>query len=199
MGLIDGLDHPVTGSCKCGESTVTQRRAGGMAVWKCHCSHCRKACEGDPDTKGQYGFNTVDWCCNVKVTGPVVGQCTTWAPCGLPCPIWCANRKRCKECGSPLIATGYGAFTGFTIVDCAIINRGIPDDKPKLTATFDNFYNSGLKKGEETSKTYYGDACSTWSMMYEIVLCGFTTYGSGHCCCVGWGNPAQVTPAMERD
>ena len=54
---------PVCATCRCGQCTVTHRCQGGITSWRCHCSHCRAANANDPNTKGEFGHNVVDWCC----------------------------------------------------------------------------------------------------------------------------------------
>ena len=185
------MARPLTATCECGKCSVTQRRPGGMVMWKCHCSHCRASNEKDALSKGEYSFNSADWCCNVSLKGPTKSKCTTYAPFGCPCPIWCADRRTCSECGSPLIYYGHGAFTGVVIVNMERMQREMPQGCT-LQPRFENFYDSGLKKGQLAPKTYYGDVMSTLGLAFEIVCCGAPFYGFGHCCCLGWGEPAAV-------
>ena len=198
-------------TCACGKCSISQRVPGGMARWKCHCSHCRAINEKDPMSNGEFSFNSADWCCNVVVKGPTKGKCTTFAPCGCPCPIWCADRRQCAECGQPLVYWGHGGFTGFAIVNCATIQREMPD----LEAKFENFYNSGLQKGELAPKTYCarqpaltpvssaaadfalrhaadGDCGSTMGLFFELLCCSLPCYGTGHCCCIPWGGSSKA-------
>ena len=128
---------PVKAKCTCGKCTVTQRRPGGMTRWACHCKHCQAANAKDPVTQGLYGANSADWWCNVVLEGPTVGKCTTFAPCGCPCPLWCAHRRECAECGQPLVAWGHGALTGVAIVNNAVIQRALPE--ASLKPKFENF------------------------------------------------------------
>ena len=176
------MADPAVAKCACGKCTLTQRKPGGMALTACHCSHCRAANEKDPGTKGEYGLNSIDWWCNVKTTGPTQGKCTTYAPYGCPCPMWCANRTECAECKTPLVTWGHGGFMGFAIVNHSMVRQAVPAEQaPK--PTWEQFYDSGLKKGHQAEKTYYGDVGSTLGMFFNILCLGVPTYGSGHCCC----------------
>ena len=166
-----------------------------MAAWNCHCSHCRASTAKDPDCKGEYSFNSADFWCNVKVTGPTKGTCTTYAPCGCPCPIWGANRRQCAHCDQPLVYWGHGALTGFAVVNCQAIKRTVDDPSQLPDPKFENFYDSGLKKGQTSEKTYYGDACSTLGLMYQLLCCGLPPYvccSTGSCCCCGWDTNATA-------
>ena len=191
----DPFHKPIVAPCKCGKVSFTQRRPGGMAVFKCHCSQCRKACEADPVTKGAYVFEAIDWCCNVSISGKVTSSCTSYRPYGCPCPLWCVDRKRCAECGDFVCAYGYGGVTGLAVVNCSAIQRALPEGheiKPK----HEQFYNSGLKASPPTApRVCYGDLGSTFGLLYNVLCLGAPCYGSNHCCCIGWGKPDAYTRA----
>jgi hypothetical protein len=191
---------PVTGKCECGKCTVTQRQPGGIALWKCHCSHCRTAALKDPEAQGRYDFHAADWCCNFKVKGPKKGRCTVFTPGGCPCPIWGVYRQNCAECGTPVINWGHGALTGFAIVNMAMIRRSLPEAgreqvEAKCTASFETFYNSGLGEGHVADKTYYSEVGSTVGLLWQLVCVGAPAAASRACCCVGWGDLASVAAA----
>ena len=57
--------------------------------------------------------------------------------------------------------------------------------------------NCGPKGEHLASKTYYSDAASIFSLVFEVLMCSAPCYGTGHCCCVGWGNPKAVTPQLS--
>ena len=179
-----------TGTCVCGKVTIKTRTPGGIATLKCHCSHCRKVNASDPVTQGKYGLQSVDWCCNVKVSGPTKSTWTTFTPYGCPCPLWCVDRRSCEHCKQPVVAIGHGAIEGMAIVNCATIQRCLPEGK-ELKVRHEQFYNSGLKDEPPAKRTYYGDIGSTVGLMYELMCCSVPFYGTGHCCCIGWNDPSK--------
>ena len=170
---------PATAACGCGKCTVTHRTPGGIATWRCHCSHCRAANAHDPVTKGEFGFNVVDWCCNFKVTGPTEGKCTVFQPFGCPCPLWGAYRTSCAECKQPLVSYGHGGFTGFTIMNCTA-----PALQPKDGLGFDSFYECGEKKAAPLARAYHGEVASSLGLLFEVLCVGLPR-SSTCCCCTG--------------
>jgi hypothetical protein len=186
----------VRSECECGKCTVTQRKPGAIAVWTCHCSHCRAASASKSTPAPEYGTNAADWWCNVSVTGPTKSKCTTFAPHGCPCPIWGARRVKCAECETLLVNYGHGAFTGYAMLQNATMARLAPDKMPP--PTLDTFYGSGLKNGSATSITYHGDLASTAGLMYHILCLGTCTGVQRACCCVGWGTD-KVSPEAPKD
>lgn len=184
----------VTGKCQCGKCTVGVRKPGGIRTVRCHCSHCRKANAGDTVTQGKYGINQIDWVCNVSMQGPTEATCTTFAPFGIPCPMWCVRRHRCKDCGTSVANFGYGGLTSIAVVNVACIDRGLPEGQ-HVECDFDNFYDSGLKEEAPSSTTYHSDCGSILGLLFQVVCIGVPSYGSGHCCCFGAGTSTQIQPA----
>ena len=159
-----------TATCKCGKCSVTQRINGGMVYAKCHCSHCRRWYADDPVTKGQNAHIFIDWCCNIKVSGPTDGKLT----CGGCCPAdenasKCGicygggmKRIKCKECGQPLVLYGLGSGFGLAATNATMFDRDVGTESACKFKTphMQVFYNSGLKKGiteEERAVTYHDD------------------------------------------
>eukprot|EP00931_Biecheleriopsis_adriatica_P105409 TRINITY_DN79976_c0_g1_i1.p1 TRINITY_DN79976_c0_g1~~TRINITY_DN79976_c0_g1_i1.p1 ORF type:complete len:152 (+),score=0.99 TRINITY_DN79976_c0_g1_i1:151-606(+) len=113
------------GSCACGKVQVKQRRPGGISTLRCHCSHCRKAAAHDTVTKGVYESASLDWCCNVSVSGPIQ---YTWT-CAFPMPTClCLRRGVCRDCKTPIVNWAHGSLEGLAFVNFEIINKGTPED-----------------------------------------------------------------------
>lgn len=193
-GLTANVTPPnqkwAVGKCACGACTVSQRRPGGIVTFNCHCEACRAFFKDDKETKGEHSVLSLDWCCNVKSSGPI-----EWSD-GQG-----ANRGVCRECKQPVVHYGFGAWSIFSVPAGSAMNRGLPPGdkmKPEFNAYWD--FGGKVKNAKDDTKSLtraeeeredYG--LPTWTgncgnfCNFAWLLCPRTC-----CCCVQGTKPCCI-------